>query len=174
MSNNGNSNDSCLLSIVVCAVFITVGFIVFYQHNKPDTNYNSDSTIQSYWDHKRQEYERAKRERLRQQQLIEYQKDFKIYGNNPIITAPSHTTRSRSTTPDDAYDEGYEAGYEQGRSDGLNGRYQGYGYDDSSSYYDYYEEKYQEGYEDGYYEGYTGGHSEYEDESAYEEEDEYE
>ena len=40
----------------------------------------------------------------------------------------------------------------------------GYGYDDSSSYYDYYDTKYQEGYEEGYDDGYCSGQSEYEEE----------
>lgn len=97
---------------------------------------------------------------------------YDIYGHystrdydHPVIVQQPQTyypnSRKNTFTPDDAYDEGYDNGYEQGFEDGRRGRSFEYGYDDSSSYYDYYEEQYQEGYRNGYEEGYYAGQSEY-------------
>lgn len=87
--------------------------------------------------------------------------------DHPVIVQQSqpnnYRSRRNSFTPNDAYDEGYDNGYEQGYEDGRRGRSFEYGYDDSSSYYDYYEEKYEEGYRDGYEEGYYAGQMEYDE-----------
>lgn len=55
---------------------------------------------------------------------------------NDCTTINTQRITSSAPTPDDIYSEGYDEGYEQGRRDGANGHSHGYGYDDSSSYYD--------------------------------------
>ena len=115
------------------------------------------------WKQKREQLERERIERnLQQYQKLKQQNTYQ-YQNIPV-QRPTYTQRSRSFTPDDAYDEGYDEGYEQGREDGSNGYSEGYGYDDSSDYYDYYETRYEEGYEVGYEDGYYEGRSDYEEE----------
>ena len=141
--------------VLYCLYFspFIIGLLMIATGKKHNSNSPGDS-----WEEQRERYEREPNERIWQEQI--QQKTLR-YQNLPTVQPTTYT--SRGPTPDDAYSEGYDEGYEQGRRDGADGQTHGYGYDDSTSYYDYYETKYQEGYEEGYDEGYTLGQSEYEE-----------
>lgn len=81
---------------------------------------------------KKQKAEKENQEPLHQYMMQNAQRYQYIKESQPVLE------RRTGTSPEDAYSEGYDEGYDQGRSDGVNGHMHGYGYDDSSSYYNHY------------------------------------